>query len=158
LLFFPPLSLLPPPMLLLLLLSPLSPSPLSERHPLLVSSHRLVVALPLVAPPSHCPLTPPISSSCPGWLLHCLLSCHPLVVPLSHPVLVLSLCHPLVVSSHRLVVALPLVAPPSCRPLTPPLFCRLAPADCCVASHHAALLSSCRASLLSSRRPLPLTF
>jgi hypothetical protein len=140
LLFFPPLLLLPPPLSLLLLSSPLSPSPLSEHRPLVVSSHRLVVLLPLIAPPSHRPLTPPILLSCAGWLLHAsrpaaLLMCRPLVLSssshcatllLSHltgwllhrlllhrPLIVLSLRHSFVVL-HRLVVASTLVAPPSC--------------------------------------------
>jgi hypothetical protein len=116
--------------------------------------------LPLVASPSHCPLTPPLLLSCAGWLLHCLSSCCPLVVPPSccaalsaalsscHP-LILSLsshwaalllshltgcllrrlslqCPPVVLSLHRsfvvlrrLVVALPLVALPSCPLVVP---------------------------------------
>jgi hypothetical protein len=122
---------------------------LSLHHPLVVSSHRLVVALPLVAPPSCHLLTPPLSSSCAGWFLRRLSSCCPLFVPPSRLLLVLSLRHPLVVSSHRLVVALPLVAPPSRRLLTPPLSCRLAPAGCCIASRRTAL-SSCRPLVLSS--------
>ncbi len=73
----------------------------------------------------------------------------PLVVPLSRPLIVLSLRCPLVVSWRRLVVASPLVAPPSHRPLTTLPSCRLALAGCCVASHHPALSSSCCASLLS---------
>jgi hypothetical protein len=75
----------------------------------------------------------------------------PLIVPLSRPLIVLSLRCPLVVSSRRLVVASPLVAPPSRYPLTAPPYRRLAPAGCCIASRHAALLSSHRASLSSFR-------
>ncbi len=73
----------------------------------------------------------------------------PLVMPLSCPLIVLSLRCPLVVSLRRLVVASPLVAPPSRCPLTPPPSRCLALADCCIASRHATLLSSQRASLLS---------
>ncbi len=73
----------------------------------------------------------------------------PLVMPLSCPLIVLSLCCPLVVSLRRLVVASPLIAPPSRPPFTAPPSRCLALADCCIASHHAALLSSCRASLSS---------
>jgi hypothetical protein len=91
----------------------------------LVVSHQLVVALPLVVPPSH-----------------------PLVVPPSHPLVVLSLRHPLIVSSHQLVVALSLAALPSCRPLTLPLSCHLAPAACCIASC-CATLSLCHPLVLS---------
>ncbi len=76
------------------------------------------------------------------------ISC-PLAVPLSCPLILQSLCCTLVISSRRLVVALPLVALPSCHSLTAPSSCRLAPAGCCVASRHAALSSSCRASLSS---------
>jgi hypothetical protein len=149
---------------------------LSLRRPLVVSAHRLVFASPLVAPPSHHPLTPllshclispagccvasrhtALSSSSHSaalivlrqLVLHRLLSRCPLVVLPSRPLLVLSLCRPLVVSSHQLVVALPLVAPPSCRLLTPPLSCCLVPAGCCIASHCAAL-SSCRPLVLFS--------
>jgi hypothetical protein len=73
----------------------------------------------------------------------------PLVMPFSHPLIVLSLRCPLIVSSCRLVVASPLVALPSCRPLTTPPSRHLALAGCCIASRHATLLSSCRASLSS---------
>jgi hypothetical protein len=83
-------------------------------HPLTILSlsrslfvlRRLVVASPLVAPPS-CPLV---------------------VLP-SHPLIVLSLRCPLIDSSRQLVVALPLVTPPSHHPLTAPPSCHLAPAD-----------------------------
>ncbi len=130
---------------------------LSLRCPLVVSSHQLVVASPLVAPPSHQPLTLPLLLSCAGWLLHRLSSCRPLVVPPSQHA-ALSLCRPLVLSlsshcatlslSHligwllrrlllhrplialslrhsfvvlrQLVVALPLVVPPSCPLVVPP--------------------------------------
>ena len=60
-------------------------------RPLVISLCRLVVALPLVAPPSHL-----------------------LVVPRSRPLVLFSRRHPLVVSLRRLVVASPLVTPPSC--------------------------------------------
>jgi hypothetical protein len=103
---------------------------LSLRHSLVVL-HWLVVASTYVAPPS-CPL----------------------VVPPSRPLILLSLCHHLVVSSCRLVVASPLVVPPSCCPLTLPHSCCLAPAGCCVASCRAALSSSHRAAFLSSHHPL----
>jgi hypothetical protein len=73
----------------------------------------------------------------------------PLVVPLSCPLIVLSLRCPLVVLLRRLVVASPLIAPPSCCPLTTLPSCCLALAGCCVASRHAALSSSCCASLSS---------
>ncbi len=73
----------------------------------------------------------------------------PLFVPLSCPLIVLSLRCPLVISSRRLVVASPLVAPPSRRPLTAPPSRCLALAGCCVASGHATLSSSRRASLSS---------
>ncbi len=73
----------------------------------------------------------------------------PLVVPLSRPLIVLSLRCPLVVSSRRLVVVSPLVAPPSRHPLTAPPSRHLALAGCCIASCHAALSSSHRASFLS---------
>ncbi len=81
------------------------------------------------------------------------IACH-LVVPLSHPLIVLSLRCQLVVSSRRLVVVMPLVAPPSRHPLTAPPSHRLALAACCIASHHAALLSSCCASLSSFCHPI----
>jgi hypothetical protein len=67
--------------------------------------------------------------------------------PPSRPLVLLSLCCPLTVSSHWLVVASPLIVPSSCHPLTPLLSCCLALAGCCV--------NSCRAALLSSRRPPP---
>ncbi len=73
----------------------------------------------------------------------------PLVVPLSRPLIVLSLRCPLVVSSRQLVVASPLIAPPSRHPLTAPPSCCLALAGCCIASRHTALSSSRCASLLS---------
>ncbi len=79
---------------------------------------------------------------------------HPLFLPPSCPLIVLSLRSSLVVSSHRLVVALPLLTPPSCHPLTPPLSRHLVPAGCCVAFCRAALSSSCCAALLSSHCPL----
>jgi hypothetical protein len=120
---------------------------LSLCRPLVVSSHWLVVVLPLVAPPSCHPLTLPLSLSCAGWLLCRLSSCRPLILPPSCSLLILSLRRPLVVSSHWLVVAMPLIALPSRCPLTPPLSCRLALAGCCVASSCAALLSSCHATL-----------
>ncbi len=86
---------------------------------------KLVVLLPLVAPPSH-----------------------PLVVPPSCPLIVLSLHHPLVDSSHRgllccLSLHCPLVAFSLRRS-----HC-LAPAGCCNASCCAALLL-CRHVVLSS--------
>jgi hypothetical protein len=67
--------------------------------------------------------------------------------PPSCPLVIPSLRRPLIFSSYRLIVVLPLVAPPSCCPLTPLLSCRLAPAGCCVASCRAALSSSCCAAL-----------
>ncbi len=94
--------------------------------------------------------TPPLSSSCTGWLLHPLLLCRPLVMPPSCSLLILSLCRPLVVSSHQLVVAFSLVALPSCHHLTLLLSCRLAPAGCCIASCRAALLLCCPLILSSS--------
>jgi hypothetical protein len=103
---------------------------------------------------SHCAA---ILLSCAGWLLHCLLSCRLIVLSFllpSCPLAAFSLRCPLVVSSHRLVVASPLVIPPSHCPLTPPLSCCLALADCCFNSPWATLLSSSRASPLSSCRPL----
>jgi hypothetical protein len=103
---------------------------LSLRRSLIVL-HWLIVALPLVAPPS-CPL----------------------VVPPSRPLIDLSLRCPLIVSLHQLIVELPPVAPPYCHPLTVlPSHC-LALAGCCIASRCAALLSSRRATPLSSLRPL----
>jgi hypothetical protein len=134
--------------------------------PLILSSSSHCVALSL----SH--LT--------GWLLHCLslyrplvvlslcyslvilrrlilastlvtLPSCPLVVPPPRPLVVLSLRCPLVVSLCRLVVALPLIAPPLHHPLTALPSRHLAPAGCYVASCCAALLSSCRAVLSSSR-------
>jgi hypothetical protein len=90
----------------------------SSHSAALIILRQLVVALPLVAPPSCCaallscprPLT--ASSHCTalslshltGWLLRCLSSRCPLVV-------LLLLCSFVVL--RRLVVALPLVAPPS---------------------------------------------
>jgi hypothetical protein len=73
----------------------------------------------------------------------------PLVVPLSRPLILLSLRCPLVVSSHRLVVALPLVTTPSRPPLTAPPSRCLALTGCGVAFHHATFSSSCCASLSS---------
>jgi hypothetical protein len=67
-----------------------------------LSRHMLILSLS-----SHC--TALLFSHCAVWLLRGLTLCHPLVV------VVLSLRHPLVVL-RRLVVVLPLVAPPS-RPL-----------------------------------------
>ncbi len=103
---------------------------LSLRRPLILSSRRLVVVLPLVAPPTHVIVAPPshplfepadccIASCCcatlstshrAGWLLCCLSLLRPLV---------LSLCRPLASTEYqlnlcRLVVASPLVTPPSC--------------------------------------------
>jgi hypothetical protein len=103
---------------------------LSPCRPLVVLL-RLVVALPPITPPSH-----------------------PLIVPPSRPFIFLSLHRPLVVSSHRLVVALPLVVPLSCHPLAPPLSRRLAQAGCCVNSRHAALSSSRCATPSSSHHPI----
>ena len=65
---------------------------------------------PLTAPPFH-RLIMQIVALPLAALSSCLL-----VVPNSHPLVVLSLCLPLVISSCRLVVAPPFVAPPS-RPL-----------------------------------------
>jgi hypothetical protein len=92
---------------------------LSLHHPLVVSSHWLVFASHFVSPPFCHPLTLPLLLSCAGWLLRCLLSCRPLVVPPSRPLLILSLHRNLVVSSQRPVVAFPLAAPPPCPLLTP---------------------------------------
>jgi hypothetical protein len=105
----------------------------------------LVVVSPLVLPPSHRPLTPPLS---PRLALACC------CIPSCHATASSSLCAALS-SSHR-----PLTALPS-RHL-------IAPAGCCVAfhptaltssSHRAALLSSCSSRLLcclSLHRPLVL--
>ncbi len=109
----------------------------------------------------HCPLVI-LSPRCPLVILLRLvvalppdtLPSSPLVVPLSRPFVILSLRRPLVVSSHRLVVALPLVLPPSCRPLAPLLSRHLAPAGCCINSCCATLLSSHCATPLSSHHPI----
>jgi hypothetical protein len=53
-----------------------------------------------------------------------------------------------------MVVALPLIVPPSCRPLALPLSCHLAPAGSCVKSCHTTLSSSRRATPSSSHRPI----
>jgi hypothetical protein len=126
---------------------------LSLRCPLIVSSHWLVVALPLIVPPSCPPLTLPLFCHlAPAGC--CINSCHPpsrpLIVPPPCPLVVLSLGCPLLISSRRLVVALPLVAPPSHCPLTALPSCHLALAGCCVASHRTTLMSSCCAILLFS--------
>jgi hypothetical protein len=101
------------------------------RCPLILSSRWLVVAPPLVAPPTHAFVVPPsrlpscqlvllhillLSSRCAnlsschhaGWLLRCLLLHHPLVLLLRHP---------LILSSCQLIVASPLVVLLMCRPL-----------------------------------------
>jgi hypothetical protein len=97
---------------------------------------------PLTAPPSCCLISP---AGC------CVASC----------------CTALSLSSHsaapvvlrQLVVALPLVAPPSrcaalssspCPLTVPPSHCLISPAGCCIASHHASLLSSSYSFALSS--------
>jgi hypothetical protein len=96
---------------------------LSSSHSVaLVILHRLVVALPLVAPPS-CPL---------------------LVLSLRR--------RPLVISSHQLVVALPPIALPSHHPLTPPLSALLLSCNGwllhCLSLHHPLVLLLCRPLLL----------
>jgi hypothetical protein len=88
--------------------------------------------------PSHCAA---LSLSCfASWLLHCLsppssccatLSSTSLASLMSHCLSSSSRCapcHPLVISSRRLVVALPLDAPPSCRLVV--LSCRLSLSRC----------------------------
>ncbi len=57
-------------------------------------------------------------------------------------------------SCNTFTQQLPLAAPPTCPPFTPPLSRHLAPTDCCIASCCAALSSSCCAALLSSHCPL----
>jgi hypothetical protein len=137
---------------------------LLSRHAALLSSHHPITALPsccLIAlagccVPSSCTALSLSSHraalllSCSGWLLRCLPSHRPLV----HPFVVLSLHCPLVVSSHWLVVALPVVVPPSCHPLAPPLSRCLAPSGCCINSCCAALSSSCHATPLFSHCPI----
>jgi hypothetical protein len=102
---------------------------LPRRAGWLLRCRRLVVALPLVAPPSH-PLIAP-SHSRPIVVLSLrrppvassrqLVVTSPLIAPShSRPIVVLSLRRPLVASSRRLVVASPLVAPPSCFLVAPP--------------------------------------
>jgi hypothetical protein len=150
---------------------------LSSRRPLtLTLCHPLILSLSY-----HC--ADLLLSHCTGWLLHRLLlhcplvvlsprrplvillwlvvafppvtppSC-PLVVPPSCHFFVLSLWHPLVVSSHRLIVTLPLVVPPTHCLLAPLLSRHLAPAGYCVNSRRAALSSSRRATSSSSHRPI----
>ncbi len=115
---------------------------------------------PLTAPPSCCLISP---AGC------CVASCCTALALSSHSAALVVL--------RRLVVASPLVSPPSrCatllsspHPLTaPPSHCLISPAGCCVASRHAALSlssylfalsSSCAGWLLcrlSLRRPLVL--
>ncbi len=145
---------------------------LSSRHPLVLSLCR-----PLdLSSSSHCTalllshltgwLLRCLSSHCPLVVLslHCscclapagccvasrraaLSSCRPLILSLSSHCTDLLLFHLTgwllgCLSSHR-----PLVAPPSCCPLTPLLSCHLAPVGCCVASHRANF-SSCRPLVL----------
>jgi len=101
------------------------------RHPLVNSSHQLVVASPLLilslrpVPPS-CPLVAPsgccVASQCATLLSSCCLVDLPLIASSRQLVVapsslaVLSLHCPLVLSSCWLVVALPVLVPPS-RPL-----------------------------------------
>jgi hypothetical protein len=112
----------------------------SLRRPLILSSCWLVVVLPLVppptrafvAPPSHPLFTPADCCITSRRSLDVLPSC-PLIAPsdccVASPCfahLVLSLCHPLAsteyqLNSCQLVVALPLVTPPSCLLLRRPL-------------------------------------
>ena len=97
-----------------------------------------VIELPVVVPPSRPLITHP---SC---LVAALAGCHitsrrPLVAPPSCRLI-----------TPAVVVASPLVAPPSPLPLTaPPSRCLIAPAVCCVASRCAALLLSSRHIALS---------
>jgi len=98
------------------------------RHPLILSSHRLVVVFPLDAPPFFVLLSLPsrrLVVSLSRRLI--ILPCPPLVVSscqlvVTSSLIVLSLCRPLVLSSCRLVVALPLLAPPSCPLVVPAIF------------------------------------
>ncbi len=113
------------------------------RSPLIVLSRWLVVVLPLLALPSCRPLT--ALPFCHLALAGCCVASH-LASLLS------SLCAALL-SSHsllRLVVALPLIVPPSCCPLTPPLSCHLVPAGYSIAYCCATFSSSCRSTLSSS--------
>jgi hypothetical protein len=132
---------------------------LSLHRPLVVSSHWLVVVSPLVAPPSHLPLTLLLShhlapagcciASCLASLLfYChaalLSSCCPLTALLSHCLItpagccIASRCTALLLSSH--CDALSLICSGwllrcllLCRPLVLSSSC-CAPAGCCVAS------------------------
>ncbi len=87
-------------------------------------------------------------SSChhAGWLLRRFSLCHPLVLllhrplvvlscqlVLAYPLVVLSLHRPLILSSRRLVVVLPLIAPPTSAFVAPPSHPLFAPADFCIA-------------------------
>ncbi len=85
--------------------------------PLVVLSHQLVVALPLLVLLLCCP---------PVVLSHQLI--------LASPLLILLLRCPLVLSLRRLVVASPLDAPPTCPLVAPPSHTFSAPADCRIAS------------------------
>jgi hypothetical protein len=107
--------------------------------PLLLSPPPLSLLL------SSSPLSPlPLSAS---PLLSPLLSSLQSLLPLLTSLVVLSLRRPLVVSSHWLVVALPHVAPPSRRPLIPPLL-----SSC--AGWLLRRLSSCRPLILPPSCPL----
>ena len=124
---------------------------------LVASSHRLVVVLALVVPPSHPLVAPPHSRPIIVLSLvhrtlvalsHRLVDASPLVVPPSRflvapphscPIVILSLRCSLVALSRRLVVASPLVAPPSRFLVAPPhsrhssYCCPLtAPPSCCL--------------------------
>jgi hypothetical protein len=100
------------------LLHCLSSSSCCAAH-LVISSHQLVVASPLLVL-SLC--RPPVILS------------HQLV--LASPLAVLSLRRPLVLSSCRLVVASPLDAPPTCPLVVPPSHPLSMPADCHIAFCH----------------------
>ncbi len=94
---------------------------------------RLVVALPLIMPPSRLSSRRTASccaaylpSCCTSWLPQCLLLSSPCAAPLvislrqlvvALPLLVFLLCHPPIVSSHQLVLASPLVVLLLHRPL-----------------------------------------
>ncbi len=154
-----------------------APHCFSARRPLALSSHHLVVALPLVNLSLRCPscsLIAPagchIASPCPLVVPpsrclvapddSCIASCCPLVAPPSHPLIVLAGCCIASPPSHllsapadcRIASRRPLVAPPSCS--------LIAPAGCCVVSPCVTLSSSHRAgwllSYLSLHHPLVL--
>ena len=123
-----------------------------------LNSSCVIVELPVVMPPS-CPFVRPPSCLLAAPAGCCIASCPPLIWLLRHlsscrPLVLLSLHHPLVVSSRWMVVALPLVAPSSCPPLTAPHSRCLALAGCCVASC-CAVLSSSRPAVLSSSHFAP---